>query len=205
MSRSLYYFETLVKTKSSADWLAWGLFPNAKEITESLGCFEAVAQNIDEDFNNDKVNLVVIGDGSTPRTAAVFATRTKWNCYSVDPEMRDRPWDSMIGRLKTFKSKIQDVPLDLNGPTILVFPHSHVKINDAIKNLKVNGPLHIMAMPCCLPLYLKGFPHHIEYNDNMIWSEKNLIKIWKNLSLQEIKEKKHEINPKSKKVSKAVD
>lgn len=36
---------------------------------------------------DNTVKFVSVADGSTPRTAAVVAYRTQWECHSVDPQL----------------------------------------------------------------------------------------------------------------------
>jgi hypothetical protein len=44
------------------------------------------------------VTCVAIGDGNTPRTAALFAFLTRWHCVAVDPEMVEwREWKKRRG------------------------------------------------------------------------------------------------------------
>lgn len=180
--KSNYYLESLIKLKCASDWLRLNIFPNVKEVTESLGAFEAVAQNFKYEFSDPNINIVVVADGGTPRTATVFATRTRWNCYSIDPEMSNKDWESKIKGLKVFRTKIEDVKLKFDSPTVLVAPHSHVSLDTALKS--INCPknlLGVVAIPCCHPQYIKGLPHHIEYNDHFMHTPKNLVKIWRNL------------------------
>ena len=67
------------------------IFPNIKEITESMGAFVAIHEHLIKngiDRNSNKVDVYAIGDGHSPRTAALIACLTKWNCISIDPQMR---------------------------------------------------------------------------------------------------------------------
>ena len=97
---------------------------NAKELSESFGCFNAARTQLSEHFKPDdprcfgwskcnvlqwsgmcaegaesadthlpplpmphSVLLVAVGDGLTPRTAALFAFRTQWTCVAINPLM----------------------------------------------------------------------------------------------------------------------
>ncbi|CAF4573016.1 unnamed protein product, partial [Rotaria magnacalcarata] len=78
-----------------------GLFPNAKEITESYAVWAALRRFIFSRFEKSSSKsidsipstdhrqnaIIVVGDGMTPRTAALCAYLTKglWQCYSIDP------------------------------------------------------------------------------------------------------------------------
>jgi len=90
-SKMKRYINEFVKLKCAPDLLAWGVFPNAKEITESMAMYHAVKNYVPFDLHDEEINLVVVGDGKSPRTAALFAVMTKWTCYSVDPKM-DEKW-----------------------------------------------------------------------------------------------------------------
>ncbi|RLO11996.1 hypothetical protein DYB28_001160 [Aphanomyces astaci] len=91
---SLRYLDEFVGDLTcSAQMLAWGLFPDAKEVSETMGVFNAVRKLglHEKDTAPPGVHdgIVIVGDGVTPRTAAMFAYRTKgWTCYSVDPIMK---------------------------------------------------------------------------------------------------------------------
>ena len=76
------YLNDFIKlNKSAADMLNLGLFPNAKEITESYSAFNAVKTKLKQyELGDPGVTVVSVGDGRTPRTAALFAFRTKWQC-----------------------------------------------------------------------------------------------------------------------------
>ncbi len=187
MSKSNYYLETFLKLRCSPDFLLWKLFPNIKEVTESFGMFEAVAQNFPKlEFRDPNVTIVVVGDGGTPRTAVTFACRTKWSTISVDPELSNKHWGDKVKRLKCYKDKIENISIEIPEDhfCIVIFPHSHVKIDDSLPSIKA-GPLGlgVVACPCCVPLYIKGQPHHIEYDDHRMHTPKNLVKIWKEVNM----------------------
>lgn len=167
------------------------LFPNAKEVTESFGAFEGVAQNIHSDLN-DPINIFVIGDGCTPRTAATFAYRSRWTCWSIDPAMREKPWASRIDRLSTIKAKIEDLDVFDVGdkPTVIIHMHAHVRINQSIDRIRGTN-VSVLACPCCVPQFIENIPHHIEYRDPHIHSPHNLIKIWKGLNTHEYSVSSH--------------
>lgn len=44
---------------------------------------------------NKKDVILCIGDGSTPRSAALFALHfPSWECYSIDPQLKEVPTKS---------------------------------------------------------------------------------------------------------------
>ena len=132
--------------------LSKSIYPNAKEITESMGMYNAVRKHIRSSigisFSDKDVNVIVVGDGHTPRTAALFATRSKWTTYSIDPLLKTRDWG--IRRMVCMPQKVQDVNLQLTGKTILILPHAHVNISDCLS--VVPNPSSIVALPCCFPI-----------------------------------------------------
>ncbi|KUF99151.1 Histone-lysine N-methyltransferase [Phytophthora nicotianae] len=93
---SLRYLNEFVgKLHCAPALLQHGLFPDAKEVTESMALFNAVRRYIEPKNKGESLKengkhdgIVVVGDGNTPRTAAMFAFRMRgWKCYSVDPAM----------------------------------------------------------------------------------------------------------------------
>lgn len=175
------YLSELLKLTCSPDLLALKLFPNLKEITESFGLYEAVKKYFPS--TPDSTQVIVVGDGSTPRTAATFAFRSKWNCFSIDPVLRNYPWSESIKRLACFKARIEDTKLDFSqliGPIIVVMPHSHVAIKTVLKHIK-HSNISVVAMECCMPLGIKETKPDISYTDKEILSPHNKISIWKGI------------------------
>lgn len=85
------YFDQFLSLRCAVDLITYGLFPNAKEITESLAAVRAVFLHSGLDRKDPRIHAVCVGDGGTPRTAAALAFRTAWKCHSVDPLLnRDR-------------------------------------------------------------------------------------------------------------------
>jgi hypothetical protein len=171
--------------KCAGQMLNLGLFPNsaAKEVTESVGMFRAVADHLLDDtitLKNPDIHLVVVGDGNTPRTAAMFAMRSGWNCHSIDPILNtNKDWNS-IKRLLIHSLKVEQCNLHFGDyPLIIVLPHSHAKMEDILQHIKGNNR-YIVSMPCCVPHDIPG-KEYIGYVDQAVWSEKNTIKIWKNV------------------------
>lgn len=180
---SARYVNRFISLNSLEEFGRYGLFPNVKEVTESFGMYNAVTSYVcgtDANINvkNDDVRVFVVGDGVTPRTAGLFAFMTKWDCYSIDPQMRDKDY-SEIKRLLVYRQKIEDsVYIPKHGKYhIILLPHSHADIQVSYDKLK-NDRTWIITMPCCV--------HHelnipcIEYKDPHVASPKNLIKVYSN-------------------------
>lgn len=170
------YINRFMGMKAAPDMLIRGLFPNAKEITESFGALYAIS-NLPVDYKDDMA-VVCVGDGFSPRTAALCAFCTKWDCYSVDPVLRDKEWD--IDRLTTKRFKIQDTFLEFDKPCVILMVHSHVKVNETLPSIK--APVrHLVTMECCMSLNFDGKPPIADYEDPNVWSPKNKIKVWENV------------------------
>lgn len=186
---SLRYLTELVNLKCGPDLLALGLFPNAKEVSESFAAFHAVRKHLrvmglegPQAFGREDISVVAVGDGSTPRTAATFAFRSRWTCYSVDPRLREKWWGwkpKGVDRLRGVAQRIEDLHPVLSGPTIIVAVHSHAKLLAAIRAVAAPA-CHVVAIPCCVPQELCMVPD-IEYADWGIWSPERTVKIWLNV------------------------
>jgi hypothetical protein len=171
-----YYINRFISLRCSVDMLQLGLFPNAKEITESFAALEAV-NHLPYDWKDPDVHVICVGDGLTPRTAATFAFMTKWTCISVDPLLKGK-WE--IDRLTAHPNKIEDMCCSTNKPTIVVCVHSHASLQSCMQS--IHSPyISIVAIPCCQPLYLNQQPD-MEYVDGDMWSPQNTVKIWRNVS-----------------------
>lgn len=158
------------------------LFPDGKEVTESFGAYWGVVHHIlnyeMKKLGDPTINLISVGDGSTPRTAATFAFRSRWNCISIDPLLKKTEWK--IDRLTCYKSMVEDLDLKFgDGKTIIVCVHSHASLKECLKHIKSSNR-DLLAIPCCVSYKHDRYPD-IEYYDLNIWSPKNLVKIWRKI------------------------
>jgi hypothetical protein len=171
------YFDELMRLSPAGNLLDLNLFPNAKELTESMGMYNAIRHaklKLSGDYN-----CIVVGDGHTPRTGALVAMRTNYDCYSIDPLMRLKYKWQNINRLNIYDLKIQDMYLSMDIHTILMLPHAHVSIKTCLENIKAPS-FTIISMDCCFDNSDIDTPPDLDYVDVDIISEKNRIKIWKN-------------------------
>ncbi|ETW05749.1 hypothetical protein, variant 1 [Aphanomyces invadans] len=158
---SLRYLDEFVGDLTcSAQMLAWGLFPDAKEVTETMGVFNAIRKlglHEKDTATPDGMldGIVVVGDGVTPRTAAMFAYRTKgWTCYSVDPIMKvstdhDKvPWDGVLANVVSVCDKIENIRIRLRK-AIVVLVHAHVTIEQAMCAIDATEIIAVLTLPCC--------------------------------------------------------
>lgn len=155
------------------------LFPNGKEITESMAAFDGVRKHIikaDSILKNRNITLVSVGDGNTPRTAGLFAFLTKWECISVDPLMKNEDWD--VKRLTTYKSRIEELDLEYKN-VIILGVHSHADMKATLDHIKGTASRSMLSIPCCVPYnYIEP---DLIYNDYGIWSPKNEVRIWRDI------------------------
>lgn len=195
MSRRAYagsgrYLDEFVRTKPSADLLALGLFPNAKEITESLAAYNAVRTHLRRFSLSDRgVTLAAVGDGHTPRTAALFAVRSAWTCHSVDPALRETGSNGVVGRpvsrgwrridrLTVHPRRIEDVAIEAER-VVIVAVHSHAPLDAALRSVRAQD-VAVVAMPCCVPQDL-GAPPDVAYEDDGVWSPQRTIRVWRSV------------------------
>ena len=174
-----YMDEFVQQWQSASDLLTLGIYPNAKEITESYAAFNATRNHLKfVDRGDPNVTLVAVGDGRTPRTAALFAFKTNWKCISIDPMLNESKipfWESNIQRLKCVPEKIEDYEVT-GGDIVIAAVHSHAPLSAILEN--ISGNRSLIAIPCCVP-YEHSVPPSKQYRDAGIWSPKNLVKVWK--------------------------
>ncbi|KAK8805378.1 hypothetical protein WA158_002034 [Blastocystis sp. Blastoise] len=214
-NHSLYYLDDFVGNLACApDFISMQMFPNAKELTETVGAYEntyhSILSQIPKVKNDTGLSdcIVCVGDGMTPRTAAMFAYRTSgWECFSIDPilregathtnkedllvrkrdttvikkEIRNR-W-SKIAHLHFWGECIQDVRLRCRR-LILVMVHCHVGIEDCLRSIDCQELCGCICIPCCNFFEVQSNIHGLlpskEYRryNNRILSDKNLVRIW---------------------------
>lgn len=153
------------------------LFPNLKEVTESIGMYEATLINLDLDLKDTNTAIVVIGDGHTPRTAAMFAFRSALDCYSIDPNLREKNWN--VKRLTVIKEKIENVKADFLEKykrVVFILPHAHV--NFKMMSHLIDKRASIVNMPCCTDFHCPFNPE-VAYVNFKVHSPKNIIEVYK--------------------------
>ena len=173
------YMNNFFKMKCAGDLISTGVFPNAKEVTESMGAWNAYFYHLKDKYplNESSVTVISVGDGCTPRTAALFAFRSNFDCVSLDPNLkREKTW-SKIDRLTLIKSKVEDVDLEYEKVLILAV-HSHAQMKEILNHVHAKQR-SLIAIPCCVAY--DDFEPDIEYRDARIWSPKNRVKIWESV------------------------
>lgn len=162
------------------DLMERNIYPNPKEVTESMTAFHAARKHIIHDFpvKDESIVAIAVGDGVTPRTGALFAFRTKWNCISIDPIMREDSEHWNVDRLTVIRSKIEDVPIIKADKVIVLAVHSHASLPATLARIEAEH-IAVIAIPCCKQLDIPGQKPDIEYRDWGCWSPENKVRIWR--------------------------
>ena len=127
-----------------------------------------------------------VGDGVTPRTAALFAFRTKWQCIAVDPIMRveteDGSWNG-VSRLQIRADMIEETAPIKARKLLVVCVHAHVGLQQCLDVMSWESALGIVIMPCCnfyaalkLP---EGDEPVVEFDDRGVVSPHRLIRVYR--------------------------
>lgn len=154
----------------------FSLFPNAKEITESVGILECLYHKIKVDRSSISTVCYVLGDGTTPKTGAIVAISSKFQVHSIDPKIKVKQ-SVYIPRLFISKCKSQNFKaIDQTATlSIILAVHSHANLNDFWQRIPLSKIA--IAIPCCVNQCTDIDPVE-SYNDNKIFSEKNQIIYW---------------------------
>jgi len=178
----LRYLDEFIRLKSAPLLLELRIYPDSKEITEAMAAFEAVRRHLRisaaPTATPKKRYVLCIGDGSTPRSAAIFAIMWKgWEALAIDPMLKpyvdddnrekDRftvrraqggqtpkmldftsSWAQKIDRLKVYRAKIQDVTIKCDE-AVIVLVHAHVTLADVMAAVDCPKIRGVVTLPCC--------------------------------------------------------
>jgi len=176
--RSARYFDEWFGMRCGADLHALGIYPNAKEVTESMAAKHALRRILGQESAGWR-NVVCwcIGDGASPRTGALLAFTTRWKVVSIDPRLRQFSSFQSIDRLTVVSGKAEDYDYAADGGAIhlIVGVHSHAPWND-IWNRTPERKIGV-AIPCCVPHSCVGF-EIARYYDWGIWSPCREVIVW---------------------------
>lgn len=199
--RDLRHVDEFLMSGAAQHLLSLGLFPDAKEISESMAAFLAVRQHMPGlwDLQDPSILCACIADGHTPRTGAVMHALTGWQVLSCDPAMRPAVAKEMsfrMPRLSALRGVAAELPEHEVERLVVVAVHAHNFVNrpppgaiaqglmprpnilaETLGRLRAKEVL-IVALPCCHRLWLPDREHVAEYHDPGIWSHHNRIKIW---------------------------
>ena len=219
----LTYIERVLPMRCFVDMMQLGVFPTAKDVSESMGALQAASQFAFSEqhadasarqFNprgefvvktwRDPGTLVLaIGDGTTPRTAALVSFMTQWTAISIDPELQDK-WcganpqevERLHGVRGTFEQWMDDLrtgaaalPSGVLGHVhtlVLLCVHSHNQFRgaaslDRIRERFPVGRICLVSLPCCQrfnPRHDLGRAPDVSYEDMSIFSAHRKVNIW---------------------------
>ena len=172
------YVNEMLRLACAPELIRLKLFPDAKELTESFAANNAIRTHLAAEYptSDPRVTLIAVGDGITPRTAALCAFLTRWQCVSMDPEMvpwerwrrsRDvatgQPWSTCgdeageavdhgwggVRRLQAHRRKVQEMAIDCDR-ALLVMVHAHVSLSDTLASVSTSsGECAAVILPCC--------------------------------------------------------
>ena len=153
---STRWIDGFIALKCATDLLA--LYPNAKEITESMAVFGAL-RKFKPDYPAILYDPTVIclcpGDGRQPRTAALAAFRSCWSVVSIDPIATQC---FRADRLRYEPHLVEDIPdMERAGRTVVVLStHSHASLNNLVRKIIRPKALLVVALECCVPMAIDG-------------------------------------------------
>eukprot|EP01063_Lacrimia_lanifica_P008990 TRINITY_DN16040_c0_g1_i1.p1 TRINITY_DN16040_c0_g1~~TRINITY_DN16040_c0_g1_i1.p1 ORF type:complete len:810 (+),score=222.18 TRINITY_DN16040_c0_g1_i1:64-2493(+) len=200
---TMTHLDQFIQWGCSAELLRMKLFPNAQEITESVGCLAAADKELGDElrFGASDVTCVVVGDGSRPRTAALACCRTKWRrVISIDPALRTHDATAMeewkaLERLELRKAKIEETTIDvdpaLDSAVVIILPHAHIPPNKAIGALRLPAAVEaptlrivVVQLPCCDYEWhdrCVGVAPDVIYEDIAMASSRRLVRVWRDV------------------------
>jgi hypothetical protein len=178
--RQLRYLDEVLSLRCTFDLLTAGLFPSTaatKELTETCAAFHAAHHHVRwVDLRDTSITAVVVGDGATPRTAAMFALRSRWACHSIDPLLNVR--DYGIRRLEIHPQRAEEVTLDVEGDVVLVSMHSHASFEASLATVPRAKRVAYVCVPCCVPKALAPWAPDELYVDEGILSPDRRVHVW---------------------------
>lgn len=190
LRRMFSYVSHFLSLNSAVDLLPLfqvGQHFTAKEIAESWAMLQAVFNHIRKDTRKGegKVRVIVVGDGHTARTGALFAYMTKWQVISIDPNFLEEPTKGLrVDRMQTFKSRLEDMEqMTFDEDIIIVMPHAHTSADTALDKFRSKGKRSLVVFPCCNPGTQLPTTNKkpIVYNDEKTLTAKNTIYIYKKI------------------------
>ena len=167
--------DEFLRLKCAPEVLAAEVFPNAKELSESMGAFESLRRGLiaidrGDLFSDPDVILYDVGSGRQPRTATLAAFRSRWTCVAIDPILNHETgrW-KRVRRLRTEPKKVEDyvVPDDeAKRFAVVLAVHNHAKLSATIEALRLDErPGYcLISMPCC-------FDHDVDVEWDEIYDD----------------------------------
>jgi hypothetical protein len=204
----LYHLDWFLRNAPMCGGHLLPLYPNAKEVTESAAAFRQVDKFTQFSTDSSKRNaILVVGDGATCRTGAMFASLGGGHSQvvSIDPALNLRKIENISkvlgSTLSCFKGTIEawlDQTENCNklknsqiDRVIIVAVHSHALFKNYIPQiasiLPVSTELVVFAIPCCFSQHLSAkeaeatkLTLKLDELDWGILSDKRRILLWSN-------------------------
>lgn len=181
----LVYVDQFLRLPGAAGLIERRLFPNSKEISESMAVWFALRGVLIEHGGLSQLGrrdalAVVPGDGTTPKTAALMAATSAWKTLAIDPRLRPRQWDLERVECDARMALPERLREQTRGAGLVavLMVHSHAELGplyDAIE-----GPKLAVALPCCVPSGIDREPDR-RFRDEGIASPANQLEIWVDL------------------------
>ncbi|KAL3805390.1 hypothetical protein HJC23_009097 [Cyclotella cryptica] len=194
------YLDQLFSMKCFPDIVALQVFTTAKDVSESMAALQAASQHglRSKGGKRCRVKCLCIGDGSTPRTAALACFLKRWDCVSIDPTLKTE-WQGeqpkSIRGLFGFSGTIEEFMMRSKEGNdnadydhlILLCVHSHARLvgSASMANIMLkykNIPTTtLVSLPCC-PKFRShrdlGREPDIEYEDDCVFSACRKVEVW---------------------------
>ena len=169
-----------------ADLFTERISSHAKELTESMGVWEALVRFMHDSKLNlhkmGRINVYVPGDGKTPRTAALvyMQSSSNWQIYSIDPSMNTTPASLGVAstRLHPINGLAEDfiIPPDPVAFSVVLAVHTHAPLQEFWD--RVPRPKVCVSLPCCADYGWLNKNLYISYSDYEIFSKCKHINIY---------------------------
>jgi len=172
----LHYLNEFIRLKCAPTLLESEMFPNIKEITESMTALNALRRHVGASNFAKTWTLFDVGCGHAPRTAALLAHITRWDCYAIDPVLKQKARFLKTRRLTLIDRCVEDIEPFFCTTAVVTAVHAHVKLSSILEKVQAKRMI-IVAMPCCKPLELPDYSC-VEYKDMGCLSPKRTVKIY---------------------------
>ncbi len=196
--QNLQYLQFLWNKKAFIELMLLKVFPDPKEVTESVASYFHIQNHLKIHPGDDKTVVFVVGDGSYPRTAALLAKISNWTTISIDPAMqkciqKSSNIQKKIDKLSFVPDFIENYQLsqellDKFDKAVVLMIHSHAdnKITfekTLVPFIEKNKTVGIIDIPCC---FHKTFCScSLQFSDEQILSSKNQVFVYTNETLKE--------------------
>lgn len=189
---SFHYVDEFLKTPQASLMVSLNLFPSTKDLVESMAVLHHAKRQFPELFNRNSGEgsgdslILVVGDGETPRTSALFALSCpQVQVLAVDPWLRDRECQrvcNIVKNLQTVARPIQRTRIRAHWLYVVLL-HAHCSLDDVLVAIVESDIKGVIVCPCCdyyeKQSLLQGLPPTMEMRDVNLCSKDNLIRTWK--------------------------